>query len=67
MRGLVPVHLVLAVCIFASSVALLGGCSSKSNDSAAAPPVAADAKMGNDYGKGVAASHAQQGTPQANH
>ena len=59
-------HSVQAAAVFFILLAagFVAGCAAKSTDAPAAPPSATDAKMGNDYGKGVAAAHASQ---QQNH
>lgn len=56
-------RLAAALCLLLVTSALVTGCASKTEAPAAAgAPSAADAKMGSDYGKGVAAMHSQQQT-----
>jgi hypothetical protein len=56
-----PYHLAAVLCLLSVAGTLLSGCGSKSADTTApGTPSAADAKMGSDYGKGVAAMHSQQ-------
>jgi hypothetical protein len=56
-----PSRLVAVLCLLSVAGTLLSGCGNKSADTTApGTPSAADAKMGSDYGKGVAAMHSQQ-------
>jgi outer membrane lipoprotein-sorting protein len=53
-------RLTAALCTTLVTSIVLPGCASKTEAPVASPPSAADVKMGNDYGQGVAARHAQQ-------
>jgi len=54
-------RLAAVLCLLSVTGTLISGCGNKSADTTApSTPSAADTKMGNDYGKGVAAMHSQQ-------
>ena len=52
------VCVVAALCILFVSVMALPGCGVKRSDAVTSPAPHANQKMGEDYGKGVAAAHA---------
>lgn len=54
-------RLAAVLCLLSVTGTLISGCGNKSTDATApSTPSAADAKMGNDYGKGLADRAAQQ-------
>ena len=52
------VRVVAVLCILLVSAMALPGCGAKSSDAVKSPAPHANQKMGDDYGKGVAAAHA---------